>query len=46
MKKNLKTQLVQPYAVRLLRSIRSVLAPNGRSSNAPAMVLTLTPDAC
>jgi hypothetical protein len=29
-----------------LRRILSVLAPDGSSSNAPAMVLTVTPGAC
>jgi len=27
------------YAVRLLRNIRNVLAPNGSSSNAPAIII-------
>ena len=35
----LKTDFVSNYALRLLRSIRRVLAPNGSSSNAPAIIV-------
>jgi hypothetical protein len=41
-----KADGVTGYALRLLRSIRSVLAPNGSSSNALAIVLMVTPGAC
>jgi hypothetical protein len=34
-----KSDLLHRYAVCLLRKIRSVLAPNGSSSNAPAIIV-------
>jgi hypothetical protein len=35
----LATDFVNNYAVRVLRRSRSVLAPNGSSSNAPAIIV-------